>query len=343
MGIKLKDLVAAQPVTLDGLAGKTLAIDAFNMLYQFLTTIRQRDGSLLTDSRGNITSHLNGLFYRCTKFMEHGLRLVFVFDGTPPAIKASERGRRAALKQEARERYDEARRAGDLESMRKFASRTSILTDDMLAESRKLLSALGLPVIQAPSEGEAQAAHLARKGDAFAVVSQDFDSLLFGAPRVVRNLSLEGRRKHANRLQYDIVKPELITLSEVLNSCGIDQDQLIAAALLIGTDYNPGGIPGIGPKNAIRLVKQYRDLDQLFQKVEWSKHSSVSWKEVFDTIRHMPVTDEGTIAWKPPDADRITALLVGEHDFAADRVGQRLKKFKEQHEARRQQGLQQWF
>jgi flap endonuclease-1 len=343
MGIKLKDIAGAKTITLDGLDGKILAIDGFNMLYQFLTTIRQRDGSLLLNSKGNVTSHLNGLFYRCTKFMEKGLKLVFIFDGTPPKLKATESARRAEIKRGAQEKFDEAEKAGDIDSMRKFASRTAKLTSEMVDESKELLTALGIPFIQAPSEGEAQAAHLVKKGDAYAAVSQDFDSLLFGAPKVIRNLSIEGKRKRASKLQFDIVRPEMIELSDVLNNVGIDQEQLIIVAILMGTDYNPKGIPGIGPKNAIKLVKEYDNFDDLFEKVEWKKHWDLDWKEILYTIKDMPVTDDYTLEWNSPNLDVLRTLLIDKHDFSADRVEQKLKKFVKEKEAKKQKGLDTWF
>jgi flap endonuclease-1 len=342
MGIKFKDIVSAQPITLDELKDKVLAIDAHNMLYQFLTTIRQRDGSVLTDSKGRTTSHLNGLFYRCTKFMEKGMKLALVFDGKPPEIKATELKRRRSLKLEAQQKYDEAEKIGDIDAMKKYASRTTRLTPDMIEESKKLLKALGIPTIQAPSEGEAQAAHIAKK-DAFAVVSQDFDALTFAAPKVVRNLSIEGRRKRAGKLHFDVVKPEIILLSDILNNLGIDQEQLIMAGMLIGTDYNPAGIPGIGPKNALKLVKQYGNFDILFEKVEWNKHHDLDWKEIFYTIKNMPVTDDYKLHWNLPNLEKLRELLIEEYEFSADRINIRLKKFQKEHTAKQQKGLDQWY
>jgi flap endonuclease-1 len=127
--------------------------------------------------------------------MEHGLKLVFVFDGKPPALKSREIARRVELKMDAAQKHKEAEEKGDIEEMKKYAVRTARLTTEMIEESKQLLTLLGIPIIQAPSEGEAQAAYMTKQGDAYAVVSQDFDSLLFGCTRVVRNLSIEGKRK----------------------------------------------------------------------------------------------------------------------------------------------------
>lgn len=343
MGVKLKDLVAPQTIGLDDLRDKILAVDTMNMLYQFLTTIRQRDGSLLLDSKGRVTSHLNGLFHRCTAFIEKGMRLVFVFDGKPPEIKLQETARRAELKREAGVKHAEAAERGDVDAMRKYAARTAVLSREMVEQSKELLGALGVPVIQAPSEGEAQAAYLTKKGDAFAVVSQDFDSLLFGSERLVRNLSIEGRRKKAGKLQYDIVRPEMIVLSDVLNTLGIDQKQLIVLGMLVGTDYNPGGIYGIGPKNALKLVKQEKDFEKLFEKVEWTKRFDADWRFIFDLFKDMPVTGNYELRWRAPNIERLRELLVEEYDFSAERVEQRLKKFVKEREEKKQIGLGEWM
>lgn len=341
MGVKLKEFVQPRTITLEELNGKVLAVDAHNMLYQFLTTIRQRDGSLLLDSKGEVTSHLNGLFYRCTKFMEKGMKLAFVFDGKPPALKSRENERRRELKKEAQLKFEEAEKEGDVEAMRKYGARTTALTAGMIEESKKLLGLLGIPVIQAPSEGEAQAAYMTQKGEVFAVVSQDYDSLLSGSERLVRNLSIEGKRKKTGKFAYDIVKPELILLSEMLNSLGIDREQLIVMGMLIGTDYNPKGIHGIGPKNALKLVKGQEDFEKIFEKCEWKKHFDVDWKEIFHTIKDMPVV-ECKLKWNNPDIEGIREFLVEIHDFSAERIEQKLKTFVEEREARKQVGLEKW-
>ncbi|MFH1850546.1 MAG: flap endonuclease-1 [archaeon] len=340
MGLPIREIVSKKTISMDDLAGKVLAIDSHNMLYQFLTTIRARDGTALMDSGGNVTSHLVGLFARTTNFMQRGLRLAFVFDGTAPALKGEERKRRAELKAEAQAAYDKAVSEEDTDAMKRYAGRVSKLTPAMVAEAKELICALGLPVVQAPSEGEAQAAHMVQRGDAYATVSQDFDALLFGTPRLVRNLSIAGKRKRANKLAYETVKPELAELAEVLNTLGMDLKQFTALAMLVGTDYNVGGIKGIGPKNAIKLVKEERDLDALFERVKWGEFFSVSWKEVYDTIRGMPVTDEYRLEWTSPDKGRVGALLE-QHDFSKERIESALKKLKAG--SREQKGLGEFF
>ena len=229
--------------------------------------------------------------------------------------------------------------------MKKFASRTTVLTKEMRDDAQKIITALGLPIIQAPSEGEAQAAHIVKKGDAFAVVSQDYDTLVFGAPLLIRNLSISGRKKRAGKFAYETVKPELIVLKEVLAHLHLTLDQLTALALLVGTDYNPGGISGIGPKKGLKWVQDRGgDLEKLFFQVRWKEqYPDLPWKEVFDTIRNMPVTDDYTLSWKKIQETELKKLLIQEYEFAEDRVINKLEKLKEMQKENAQQGLKGFF
>lgn len=344
MGINLKDIIIKKEISFDDLKGKVLVLDSFNILYQFLATIRQRDGTLLMDSKGRITSHLNGLFYRTLRMLQSGLKPVFVFDGKPPELKHREKQRRTELKAQAQKKFEEAKAKEDIESMRKYAQRTTKLTSNMVEEAKELIQAMGLPVIQAPSEGEAQAAHIAKKGQAFAVVSQDYDSLLSGTPRLVQNLTVTERKKKPGKLSFETVKPELVDLAENLNNLGIDNDQLIALAMLIGTDYNPSGVKGIGPKNALKLVKQHgKDFDKLFQEVKFEAHCGVSWTEVYYTIKKMPVTNDYNLAFTTPNEGEIKKLLVDKFDFSEERIENQLAKLRKKSKSKQQKGLGEWF
>lgn len=344
MGIAITDILKTKEVSFDELKDKKLAIDTFNILYQFLSTIRQRDGSLLTDSNNNVTSHLVGLFSRTTNLMEKGLKLVFVFDGEVPDLKQEERERRKEIKQEAQRKYEKAMKEEDIGAMKKYASRTSMLTKDMIEEAKALINALGLPIVQAPSEGEAQASYMAKKGSVYAIVSQDVDSLLFGASLLIRNLSISGKRKKADSLAYTTIKPEVIDLAENLNLLGIDQDQLIALSMLVGTDYNKGGIKGIGPKNALKLVKQHnKDFDKMFNEAKWDDFFDFEWKEVYYLIKNMKVTDNYKLEWNDIDEDKIKELLIEKHDFSPERIENSLSKLLKNKKSKEQKGLKDFF
>lgn len=321
MGSAITELLSPDPLAIDQLAGKIIAVDAHNTLYQFLTTIRMRDGTPLKDSQGNVTSHLIGLFNRTCHLLTQGLRLVYVFDGTPPEIKRRELDRRAQSKHDAQRRFDDAQAAEDVESMAKYASRTSRLTPEMAHEAHELLDALGVPWIEAPSEGEAQAAHMVARGDAYGVASQDADALLFGAPRIIKNLNISGKRKQAGKHIYQRIQPELITLAESLNQLSLTREQLIALAMLVGCDYAPGGAKGIGPKKAHKLVQRFgTDFDALFAEARWAEHQPTSWREVYETFITIPTSDAYTLRWGRPDAAKVREVLIERHDFSAERI-----------------------
>jgi len=328
MGLAIRELLKAEEIGIEKLSGRTIAIDAFNLLYQFLTTIRQPDGSLLTDSKGRVTSHLTGLFARTANILQKNIQPVFVFDGEPPKLKTAERDRRRDIKETAQKEYDIAKDREDIESMKKFASRTSRLTETMINDAKELISALGCPVVNAPSEGEAQAAYMAKKGDVYATVSQDFDTLLHGTPRLVRNLSITGKRKKTAKLGYITVKPELILLSDNLNNLGIDNDQLIVLAMLVGTDYNIGGVKGIGPRKALQMLEKHgKEFENLFKEAQWDEHCKIPWNEIFYLIKQIPTTDDYTLDWQKLDVKAVRRLLVEEYEFSAERIDKTLDKF----------------
>ncbi len=326
MGNKITEIMESMPLALESLRDKVLVVDTFNQIYMFLTTIRQRDGSLLMDSHNNITSHLSGLFNRFTKLMENDIKFIFVFDGKAPDLKNKEREHRKKIKIDAGKRYEEAKKEEDLENMRKYASRTSIITDDIIKSSKELIRGLGFPVVQAPSEGEAQAAYMVRKGHAYAVLSQDADSLLFGAPRIIKNLTITKKRKKANKLVYETIQPEIISLDKNLNKLGVDQDQLIFMGIMMGTDYNRGGIKGIGPKKALKLIKDKgRDFDDVFNEIKDGWDFDFKWKKIFDLIKNMDVIDNYDIESRGIDEEAVVDLMVKKHDFSEERIRKRLK------------------
>src|SRR6059036_4121661 len=168
MGINLADIVTPEPRTLEDFSGKILAIDAFNTLYQFLAIIRQPDGTPLMDHEGRVTSHLSGIVYRASNFVAAGIKPAFVFDGEPPRLKARTIVARGEIKRRAEREWREAVGIGDLATARTKAMQTSRLTGEIIDQSKRLLERLGVPVVQAPGEGEAQASAMARNGTAYA-------------------------------------------------------------------------------------------------------------------------------------------------------------------------------
>lgn len=343
MGVKIFELVPKTELDLTDLKGKRLAIDTSLFLYQFLATIRQPDGSPLTDSKGNITSHLIGLFSRTTKLMQLGIKPCFVLDGKPPALKKEEQVRRSELKADAEAKYKIAVKEEDTDAMKKYAARTVRLSRDMVDEAVKLIEALGLPVVQGASEGEAQAAYLAKQGDVWASASQDADSLVFGTPRLIRNLAITGKKKKPGQLAYTNVRPELIELKTMLAALNISQEQLITLAMLVGTDYNYGGIKGIGPKKALKLVTEHTTPAAAFKAANWRDHFSTSWEDIYELFKHPAVTETYSLDWGGVNVNAVKKLLIDQHDFSAERVQKTLDDLQATASQRSQKGLGQFF
>jgi len=255
MGVDIGDLFKQEKISFKDLHDRIIVIDAYNVIHQFLSSIRQRDGTPLKNSKGEITSHLTGLLHRTGNMVEARIRPVYVFDGKPHSLKAKTLEERQKRKELAEKEWKEALKAGDIKKARTKAQQTSRVTDEIIQQSKQLLEALGIPYIQSPSEGEAQASYMVKKGDAYATGSQDFDCLLVGSPILIRNLTTSTRRKLPGKEAYTKVNPQQIRLKSNLRLLGITQKQLVDMAILIGTDFNDG-IKGIGPKKSLNLIKK---------------------------------------------------------------------------------------
>jgi flap endonuclease-1 len=340
VGLDLKPLVTPAPLKLQELAGKVVAIDAYNTIYQFLSIIRGPTGEPLANSKGEITSHLSGLFYRNANLLMENIRPVYVFDGKANELKMAEIQKRSQLKKEAAEKYQLAIEEGRAEDARKYGMRTSVLTEKMVEESKKLLARLGIPYIQAPSDGEAAAAYLTRHDLAFAAASQDYDSILFGAKKLVRNLAISGKRKVPNRNAYVEVEPEMFEHDNILREMGLTHEQLVDVGILIGTDFNPGGFPGIGPKTALKLIKESGRLEN----VEKVKHllPEVSFQEIRNIFLKPEVPKVERIDFGEVNREKVLEFLCVDKSFSADRVSGTLDKLQKS-VANRSQSLEQWF
>ena len=320
MGLQISELIPKKQIFIKDLENKKMAIDSSQMLYQFLSSIRQQDGTLLMDNDGNITSHLQGIISRVTSLMHQKLKLIFVFDGKAPLLKIKEQEEREYRKQIAEEKLEKAKEEGDEKLMMRYSKQSVRLSKGIIEETKELVKALGLPIVQAPSEAEAQCAFLNEKDDVDFTCSSDFDSLLYGAPRLVRNLTVSTRKRLSSGA-YVSVNPELIELKNVLENLGINQDQLIALSILVGTDYNEG-VSKVGPKTALKLVKQYKDFDELFKEVK----AEFNWKQVYATFKNMPIIKNYQLKWTFPDIEKIKEILVERHDFNEERVNKNLER-----------------
>jgi len=342
MGVQLGDLVEAQTIDFEFLKGRTVGIDAFNTLYQFLSIIRQPTGEPLKDSRGRVTSHLSGLLYRNVNLAEKGIKTAYIFDGEPPELKHKVVEQRNKAREHAGKKWKEALKGERLEEARTYAVQSARLSQGMVEEAKQLLELMGLPIVQAPGEGEAQAASMAARGKIFAAASQDFDSLLFGAPRLVRNLTITGKRKLPRKQTYVTVKPEIFYLEEILEKLGITRGQLVDMAILIGTDYNPKGVEGLGPKKAYRLVKDHGSAEKGIE--EEGLEADFDLKSIRGLFLEVEVEEIYSLTWKKPDTEGVIRFLCSERDFSRERVEKALEKLEKAHsEIESQSSLDTWF
>ena len=343
LGVNLRVLIPKTKIDFKSLSGKIVAIDAYNTLYQFLSSIRQPDGTPLKDRSGMITSHLTGLLYRTVNLVDMGVKVVYVFDGESPALKEAEVKRRMDVKAEALVKYEQAKQEGDMTMARRYAQMTSKMKDYMPDDSKRLLDALGVPWIQAPSEGEAQAAYMTIKGTADYCGSQDYDSLLFGATRLVRNVTMSGRRKIPRRNVYVDVVPEVMKLDSVLKELDITHRQLIDVAILVGTDFNPNGVKGVGPKTALKLIKKHGSLEEVIPNLEVGEFSG-EFKKIRDIFLNPNVTDDYKLEWNAPNLKDVVDFLCRERDFSEDRVRNAVNKMAVGlKEAKSKRTLESWF
>jgi len=324
----------SKEISFEDLEDKVIAVDAYNIIYQFLSSIRQRDGTPLKDSEGRVTSHLSGILYRNANLIEAGIQPVYVFDGKADIMKEGTLEKREERKREAEKEYEKSLEEGDLERARIKAKQTSRMTDEIEESSKRLLSLLAIPWIQAPSEGESQAAHLVENGDAWAVGSQDYDTLLFGASRLIKNLTVTGKRKMPGSSKYKKISPELIDLDEVLADLEITREQLVDIGILCGTDYNDG-VKGIGPKRGLKYIRKYGNLEAVLEEKEKEVNNHQSIRDIFlDPV----VTDDYVIEFKNELGD-VEGFLCHERDFSEDRVESALQQYEKGLEKRKQTSL----
>ncbi len=331
IGPLIKEIGIGKEVDPSHFEGKVIAIDALPTIYEMLATIRDPKGGYLRDSKGRITSHLVGIFNRTCRMLALGIRPVYVFDGPPHPLKLGTIEERRERRELAQKKYEEALAMGKIEEAVKFAKQAMMVTDELVASAKELISLLGVPIITAPHDGEAQAAYLVKKGEAYAVSSPDYDSFLYGSPRVVRNLKMTLQKKE---------KPTLYELNDLLSKLGITLEQLVDIAILIGTDFNPEGIEGIGPKRALELVKRHGSLENLLKQKRIIWKFEVPPEEIKKIFLNPPVTDNYKIEFKEPEREKIIEFLVEEHDFSRERVEKELGEVYKRIEREKKAGIQ---
>jgi flap endonuclease-1 len=342
MGVNLTPIIVKKILNLEDLRGKSLAVDANNYLYQFLALIRMPDGTPLHDSHGNITSHLAGLMFRSTRLIhEYDITLAFVFDGEPPALKRQEIAKRRKLREAATQQWHKALKEGDYRTAFSKAVMTSRLTQPMIEDAKRLLHLIGIPFVQAPSEAEAQCAHIALKGDVWAASSKDYDSLLFGAPRLLRYLTISGREFLPSKGISRPLKPELIELNKCLEHWRISREGLIDLGMLVGTDFNEG-LKGIGPKKALSLIQKYQRIENFPNEIK-SNIDTQNYEEVRRFFLQPNVTNDYSLEYGTLSEDELYDFLCNERDFSRERIATVVQRMKKVYAIKSQAKLKEWF
>ncbi|MFO8050673.1 MAG: flap endonuclease-1 [Thermoplasmatota archaeon] len=339
MGVKLGDLVKKRSIAEGELKGWTIGLDAYNIFYQFVSSIRTREGHLLTNEEGRVVSHLKGILTRTSNMIEEGIRPVYIFDGKPHELKKGTLDLRKERKEKARKEWEDALEKGDMEVAKKKAQQTSRLTDEMIDDSKRLLDLMGIPYIISPGEGEAQASYMCRKKNIDAVSSQDFDTLLFGCPLLIRNLAISGKRKLPGRKIWINVEREIIDLEETLTSLSLTREQLVDMAILMGTDFNEG-VKGIGPKKALKLISEYGDLENAAKA---DRIPLLEWSEVRNIFLDPDITDDYEISWSAPREEELIDYLVEEMDFGRSGVMRSIRLMKVEDDCPSQSSLDSFF
>jgi len=341
LGVNLTPIIVKKTITLEHLRGKTLAVDANNYLYQFLALIRTHEGTPLKDSQGNITSHLAGLMFRSTRLIhDYGINLVFIFDGEPPKLKEQEIQKRRELREKATLEWRKALEKGDYDTAFSKAVMTSRLTKSMINDSKRLLDLLGIPYAQAPEEAEAQAAHMAIKGDVWASSSKDYDTLLFGSPRLVRYLTIYGKEFLPSKGTSRPLKPELINLNRLLSKHNITREQLVDLAILIGTDFNHG-IEGVGPKTALRLLKKHGKIENLPSEI--ASKVPHYYEDIRKIFLNPKTTPNYTLNYTTLREDELYNFLCNERGFSRQRVEKVVQRMKKISLSQKQKRLEKWL
>jgi flap endonuclease-1 len=342
VGFNLSPLVTKQELSLEDLNGLLLAVDGNNNLYQFLALIRMRDGRSFTDATGHVTSHLVGLLMRTTRLIsDYNIRPVFIFDGKPPELKMNTLKTRRDYREMAHKEWEAAIVKRDYSTAWSKAVRMNSLTQPMISDAKKVLELLGIPIVQAPSEGEAQAAKMAIKGDVWATNSRDYDSVLFGSPRLVRYVTISGQEFLPSKGVSRPLIPELIELSTLLNSLGITREQLVDLAILVGTDFNEG-IKGVGPKTALKLIRAHGSLDQL--PPEYANQLPPEKEQIRKLFLNPDATNAYDLRFKGLDKDGLKNFLCDQRGFSPDRVELAVRRMERFYgKERRRSGLDNWI
>lgn len=304
--------------------GRKIAVDASMSIYQFLIVVGRIGTEMLTNEAGEVTSHLQGMFSRTIRLLEAGIKPAYVFDGTPPDMKKQELAKRSSKRADATDGLAAAIETGDKEDIEKFSKRTVKVTKQHNDDCKKLLRLMGVPVVEAPSEAEAQCAALCKSEQVYAVASEDMDSLTFGATKFLRHLMDPSSRK-IPVMEFDVAK--------LLAELNLTMDQFIDLCILCGCDYCDS-IRGVGAQTALKLIRQHGSIESILENINKERYQiPENWP--YEEARRLfkePLVFTGDqlpeLKWSPPDEEGLINFLVNENGFNNDRVTKAIEKIK---------------
>lgn len=307
---------ASREQKFDGYFGRKVAVDASMHIYQFMVVVGRQGEQQLTDEAGEVTSHLQGMFYRTVRMLEAGIKPLYVFEGKPPELKTALLGQRGERRADATADLERAKEAGDAEAVEKYAKRTVKVTRQHNDECKRLLRLMGVPVLDAPGEAEAQCAKLCAAGHVYGVATEDMDTLTFGAPRVIRHLMApSSREKEQPVTEFD--------RAAALQALGLTDDAFTDLCVLLGCDYCPR-IPGVGPVRALELIRKHGSIERALDHVDRTKlPASYPHAEAARLFKEPDVIKEETLPqfkWTAPDEAGLVEFLAKEKGFNEERV-----------------------
>jgi len=322
--------------------GRKIAIDASMNIYQFLVAVRQGSDNL-TNEAGEITSHLSGLFYRTIKLMEVGVKPCYVFDGKPPKMKSGELQKRIDAKKLAQEEAKKAEETGDAEAFEKYSRRVNKVTPEVIQQCKTLLKLMGVPVVEAPCEAEAQCASMCKGGLVYATASEDMDSLTFGTTRLVRRLWSGATATNEKKG----IRPMELSLPIALEELQMDHSTFIDLCMLCGCDYMDS-IKGVGPTTALNLMRKHGSIESVFAALRKDgKHvvPEVDLNEIRQLFVKPEVlsNSEINLQWTSPDEDGLIDFLVKQNSFREDTIRSGIKRMLSSRNAASQARLDTFF
>jgi len=346
MGVAIGSLIedCKKRIDLSEFKGQKFGFDAYNMLYQFVTTIRGIDGEPLKNEKGEITSHYSGIFYRISNVLSNGITPVFVYDGISHELKNKTKQDRRDRRAIAKEKLDKAILEEDIENMNRFARQSATIDGKIIDESKELLEAMGVSCFTAPGEAEAQISYMTANNQVDYCVSQDFDCLLFGSPNLLKNIGASGKRKVPFKKVYIDVYPYILESEQVFSKLEITREKLIWMSMLIGTDFN-NKVEGIGPKTALKLVQENNSFEDILKQLkEKNKEIDFDYKEIQDIFLNPNIEKDPIFEKQTFNRQKIEHILVDKAGFEEKRTINYLNEFeKKRNEVDKQKTLSKWF